>query len=53
MLSRLPVHDNLVRYYGSRMIDINGEKTMLILLELCEDGTLINLLEKYDGRLNL
>ena len=53
VMKSLPVHDNLVRYYDSLITTQSGTKTALIVMELCTGGTLVNLLEKYNGVLSL
>mmetsp|Transcript_19999 Transcript_19999/g.37131 ORF Transcript_19999/g.37131 Transcript_19999/m.37131 type:complete len:404 (+) Transcript_19999:2351-3562(+) len=53
LMRRLPQDENLVRYYDAAIVQEGGSDVTLILMELCSEGTLITLLEKYDGRLNL
>lgn len=53
VLSHLPVSDNVVRFFGSSLVYEGKTAIMLILMELCSEGTLIDLLEKYQGKLSL
>jgi AP2-associated kinase len=53
VLRRLPVHPNLVRYVDSSQGSESGTAVVYILMELCKEGTLINLLERYNGQLTL
>lgn len=53
LMRRLPQDENLVRFYDAALVQEGGTDVMLILMELCKEGTLITLLERYDGRLNL
>lgn len=52
IMQALPPHENLVHYYGSLITTQSGTKVALILMELCIGGTLVNLLEKYNGVLS-
>lgn len=52
IMRSLPVHENIVRYYDS-LITTQGSTTLvIIIMELCTGGTLVNLLEKYNGQLS-
>ena len=53
VLSSLPVNENIVRFFGSSLVYEGKTAIILILMELCTEGTLINLLEKYQGKLSL
>jgi AP2-associated kinase len=53
LMRRLPQDENLVKFYEAAMVTEGGSDVMLILMELCSEGTLITLLERYEGRLNL
>lgn len=53
VLRRLPQHPNLVKYVDSSQGSESGSTVVYILMELCKEGTLINLLERYNGQLTL
>lgn len=53
IMRALPEHDNLVRFYDSTIITEGKTKSALLLLELCSEGTIINLLERYNGELSM
>jgi AP2-associated kinase len=53
VLSSLPVNENIIRFFGSSLVYEGKTAIILILMELCTEGTLINLLEKYQGKLSL
>lgn len=53
VMQTLPSHPNIVRFYGASSVTENNTQVVLILMELCKGGTLINLLERYEGQLNL
>ena len=53
VLRRLPQHPNLIRYIDSCQGTESGQPVVFILMELCREGTLINLLERYNGQLTL
>lgn len=52
VMRSLPIHDNIVRYYDSLITTQNSTPLVLIVMELCTGGTLVNLLEKYNGALS-
>eukprot|EP00930_Biecheleria_cincta_P000532 TRINITY_DN10116_c0_g1_i2.p1 TRINITY_DN10116_c0_g1~~TRINITY_DN10116_c0_g1_i2.p1 ORF type:complete len:809 (-),score=160.59 TRINITY_DN10116_c0_g1_i2:21-2447(-) len=53
LLQRLPIHPNLVRYFGSTALGTENKKTkeIALLFEFCSGGHLLNLLEKHQGLL--
>jgi len=53
LLERLPIHPNLVRYFGSTTLGTESKKTkeVALLFEFCSGGHLLNLLEKHQGLL--
>ncbi|CAG9312364.1 unnamed protein product [Blepharisma stoltei] len=53
VMRAIPENDNIVRFYDSTVITEGKTRSVLLLLELCTEGTLINLLEKYNGQLSL
>ena len=53
IMKSLPAHDNIVRYYDSLVTVQSNTQIVLIVMELCTGGTLVNLLEKYNGVLSL
>lgn len=52
VMKSLPIHENIVRYYDSLIINQGNSKSVLIVMELCTGGTLVNLLEKYNRQLS-
>lgn len=53
IMKSLPIHDNIVQYYDSIIKNQSGTQVAMIVMELCTGGTLVNLLEKYNGVLSL
>lgn len=45
-MSRLPKSQYIVKYHGGDVISRNGQKIVITLMELCDGGTLFDLLEK-------
>lgn len=43
----LPNHPNLIKFYGGEFVQIQGTTVALFLLELCDGGTLFDLLVKH------
>ncbi|CAJ1342910.1 unnamed protein product, partial [Effrenium voratum] len=52
LLERLPLHPNLVQYYGNILLTEGKCKEVAMLFEFCPGGHLLNLLEKAEGRLS-
>lgn len=54
ILARLPEHPNLVRYYGHAIntTDSGRAKEVCLLFEFCPGGHLLDLLDKYQGKLS-
>ncbi|SPJ11661.1 serine/threonine protein kinase, putative [Plasmodium sp. DRC-Itaito] len=46
ILKSLPPHKNIVQYYGSTIISENNYKIVIMLMEYCERGNLLNIFEK-------
>ena len=44
-------HENIVKFVDAGYIKENDNLYMLILCELCTQGTLFDLLQKYNGKL--
>lgn len=44
-------HDNVVRYIDAELKELPTGSYMYILCDLCEGGHLLDLLEKYKGKL--
>ena len=49
---QLSGHDNIVKLIDSQYIKEGSSVNMMILSELCEQGTLFDLLQKYNGKLS-
>ncbi|VWU50851.1 serine/threonine protein kinase, putative [Hepatocystis sp. ex Piliocolobus tephrosceles] len=47
----LPIHKNIVQYFGSNVIKENNFRIVIILLEYCENGNLLNILEKNKDKI--
>jgi len=45
-------HPNIVKMYDSALLDDDGSKYLLVLMELCTGGHLIDLIKKYNGELS-
>lgn len=45
-------HLNIVKYYAATVMEKGTDRHLLILSELCPDGHLLDLLEKYEGKLS-
>ena len=45
-MSILPKNDFIVKYYGGDIVQRNSQKVIITLMELCDGGTLFDLLEK-------
>ncbi|KJP87608.1 NAK protein kinase [Plasmodium fragile] len=46
ILKSLPPHKNIVQYFGSTIISENSHKIVIMLMEFCERGNLLNIFEK-------
>lgn len=46
ILEKLPRHPNIVQYFGGEIYPYDNGKMIVYLMELCEDGTLFELMEK-------
>lgn len=46
ILKSLPPHKNIVQYYGSTIISENNYKIVIMLMEYCERGNLLNIFQK-------
>ncbi|ANQ11124.1 Cyclin g-associated kinase [Plasmodium coatneyi] len=51
ILKSLPPHKNIVQYFGSTIISENGNKVVLMLMEFCERGNLLNIFEKNKDKI--
>ena len=49
---KLGEHENIVKFVDASMIKENGGTHALILCELCTQGTIFDLLQKYNGQLS-
>ena len=49
-MSTLPKNDFIVKYHGGDIISRNGQKVVITLMELCDGGTLFDLLEKKENK---
>eukprot|EP00913_Durusdinium_trenchii_P028622 g26844.t1 len=52
LLEQLPPHPNLVQYYGHILLTEGKSKEVAMLFEFCPGGHLLNLLEKFEGKLS-
>jgi len=44
-------HPNIVELYDYATVNEEGGKYVIVLMELCEDGHLLDLLERHEGKL--
>ncbi|SBS92604.1 serine/threonine protein kinase, putative [Plasmodium ovale curtisi] len=51
ILKSLPPHKNIVQYFGSTIIDENNYKIVIMLMEYCERGNLLNIYEKNKDKI--
>ncbi|CRG97101.1 serine/threonine protein kinase, putative [Plasmodium gallinaceum] len=51
ILKSLPPHKNIVQYYGSTVVSENNYKIVIMLMEYCERGNLLNIFEKNKDKL--
>ncbi|SCN63689.1 serine/threonine protein kinase, putative [Plasmodium chabaudi adami] len=51
ILKSLPPHKNIVQYFGSTIIDENNYKIVIMLMEYCEKGNLLNIYEKNKDKI--
>ncbi|CDU20974.1 serine/threonine protein kinase, putative [Plasmodium yoelii] len=51
ILKSLPPHKNIVQYYGSTIINENNYKIVIMLMEYCERGNLLNIFEKNKDKI--
>ncbi|SOV17115.1 serine/threonine protein kinase, putative [Plasmodium sp. gorilla clade G2] len=51
ILKSLPPHKNIVQYYGSTIISENNYKIVIMLMEYCERGNLLNIFEKNKDKI--
>ena len=51
LIESLGSHKNIIKFVDAATIREDGGKFVLILCELAPDGHLLDLLERYDGRL--
>eukprot|EP00921_Rhytidocystis_pertsovi_P004194 GHVQ01007306.1.p1 GENE.GHVQ01007306.1~~GHVQ01007306.1.p1 ORF type:complete len:447 (+),score=63.13 GHVQ01007306.1:328-1668(+) len=52
IMARLPKHPNIVEYYGSCTVISGKTREVMILMEYCPGGHLLNLLDRYGGKLS-
>ena len=45
-------HPNIVELYDYTTVEEEGGKYVIVLMELCEDGHLLDLLEKHGGKIS-
>jgi serine/threonine protein kinase len=45
-------HDNILKLVDAQYVKDGSSLNMMILSELCEQGTLFDLLQKYNGKLS-
>jgi hypothetical protein len=45
-MSSLPKSKHIVEYFGGDIISRDGQKVVITVMELCDGGTLFDLLEK-------
>ncbi|SCP03746.1 serine/threonine protein kinase, putative [Plasmodium malariae] len=51
ILKSLPPHKNIVQYYGSTVIAENNYRIVIMLMEYCEKGNLLNIFEKNKDKI--
>ncbi|ETW47992.1 NAK protein kinase [Plasmodium falciparum MaliPS096_E11] len=51
ILKSLPPHKNIVQYYGSTIISENNYKIVIMLMEYCERGNLLNIFQKNKDKI--
>jgi AP2-associated kinase len=45
-------HPNIVELYDFCTVEEDGGKYVIVLMEICEDGHLLDLLERHSGKLS-
>lgn len=45
-------HPNIVELYDYSTVEEDGAKFVIVLMEICEDGHLLDLLERHDGKIS-